>query len=191
MHSEKFILQGTDIVTAVIHIQKWMIITKRQLLCGLCWFKLSIHIAVMLIHYRFPGFPTQAQNPPGLLWTGYRLTFGSVLYPMNRRTLHLLLSSPNLQLPLHSLSCALFLSHFISPPPGVASIYLQSRTVPFPQIVRLTFLSKRKQKVSTYGREWLLRQLSSQCFVCFQSIILGTDNQLNLISEDRKSIDSL
>lgn len=43
MHSEKCILQGTDIVTAVIHIQKWMIITKRWLLCGLCCFKLHTH----------------------------------------------------------------------------------------------------------------------------------------------------
>lgn len=101
MHSEKCILQGTDIITAVIHIQKWMIITKQRLLCGLCWFKLSIHIAVMVIHYikctftynplteepyisyislYIPEVFLHGHKNPQDSFEQCRLTFGSVLY---------------------------------------------------------------------------------------------------------------
>lgn len=151
MHSEKCILQGTDIVIAVIHIEKWMIITKRRLRCGLRWFKLSIHIAIMVIHYRFCWFS----------YTGTK-TRRTLL---NRMSTHLWVSFvcyesenppsspilPNLQLPLHSFCCALFLSHFISPPPRVASIYLQSRTVLFPRLSDWRSWAKGSKKWALMG----------------------------------------
>lgn len=150
MHLEKCILQGTERVTAIIHIQKWMIITKRRLLCGLCRFKLSIHIAVMVIHYRFFWFS----------YTGTK-THRTLL---NRVSTHLWVSfvsyesqnppsSPILPIaPPLSLLCLVSVSFYF--PSTWTSIHLSPiKDSYFSQIVRLTFLSKRKQKVSTYGRE--------------------------------------